>query len=204
MAWVPLDKRDSSFYIFHEKFRCRIPLIHMHSLEYIEKFGLRVTLTGNKKQDEIIKHELIETYLSINDMVEYYRKGVNIRVVKVEDTKLIYSYIVSHLLAWKRAMITMLNLDPPIEDLIALDELADLVYPHAKSQDAEATEYSEFIKSINGLLPKARHQLLAPMETTKVVTFGEIVTPVKEPEREKLSPFFTGQMNISRGYKKWD
>lgn len=204
MAWVPLDKRDSSFYIFHEKFRCRIPLIHMHSLEYIEKFGLRVTLTGNKKQDEIIKHELIETYLTINDMVEYYRKGVNIRVVKVEDTKLIYSYIVSHLLAWKQAMITMLNLDPPVEDLIALDELADLVYPHAKSLNAEETEYSEFIKSINGLLPKARHQLLAPMETTKVSTFGEIVTPVKEPEREKLSPFFTGQMNISRGYKKWE
>lgn len=131
MAYVKPEDRDTSYYLFHELYRCQIPFIQTMSADYIKHFGMPTCFDA--EADRAAANELITTMLTINDMVEYFKRGTTVRVVNYADTAKIYERIADHLNAWKHVLETRMNSrNAPIEDLIDLDKFANVVYVHAK------------------------------------------------------------------------
>lgn len=123
-----VDTREG---IFKKTFHCRLPYIETISVEEIRTHGM--PSTGDRDMDHAIAHEIVDRYLTINEMVGLMRRGVQIRVAKYADTKRIYEYIQAHLLAWREEIIEAHRPDyAPLEDLIDLDKLAGIVYDKAK------------------------------------------------------------------------
>lgn len=124
---------DTAYNIFKRHFECRVPYLASLTDDEIEIHG--IPYVGDAEYDHYIQNQLVYRYLTINDMVELMRRGVDIRVVKTEDTKAIFEYITEHLRAWKDVVENRVNhLQVPYDDLIDLDKLASLVYPYAKHQ----------------------------------------------------------------------
>ena len=171
MPYVPEDQRDTAWYIFNQKFMCRVRFIDTLSTDYIKIFGMPSIF--DKHEDRATANELNEYYLTIAQIAEYFKRGINVRVVKEKDTKEIYERISQHLEAWKEELRTTFNIkDAPIDDLILLDELAVAVYQHAKHHFTR-----EFVSSslFNALTSVAA----SPLKVIKPV--------VDDARREKIS-----------------
>lgn len=166
MTWLPESERDTSWYIFNQKFRCSVPHIAMRSSEHIKHFGM--PSCGIKEIDTETARERIDTYLSINQMVEYFKKGTIVGVKKISDTKLIYERIVDHLNAWKKQLREGLNNgEAPIDDLMELDQFANAVYAHAQFQFTNEIVESLLMRRMDEIMPFNRDTLVAGMAQAK-------------------------------------
>ena len=95
-------------------------------------FGL--PSVGDPYIDSQFHNQLVDVMITINDMVEYYRKGVTVRITVHEDTKTIYEIIKNYLISWNQKLLNGINIGvAPIDDLVLLDKFASAIYPHAKS-----------------------------------------------------------------------
>lgn len=116
------------------------PDLASRSFDDIRTFGVRVS--GIKAIDDDAHNRWTTTMLTIDQMVEYYRQDVPIRICNYSDTKEIYGHISKHLQAWKTQLENGINIgEAPIEDLILLDTFANTVYEHAKYEFT--TDYIE-------------------------------------------------------------
>jgi len=150
-TWVPEDQRDTSWYIFNSLFRCRVSNIKTMSKDYLKNFGM--PMSGDPFIDKQTANELVDRMLTIEKMAEYFKNGVEIRVLKASDTKIIYDRIRDHLEYWANIMNNSINpgrVSGILEDLQLLDGLASKVYPHAKSYFEKDNEFSPFARLING------------------------------------------------------
>lgn len=145
---------DTTTLIWDRLFMCRIPNLQTMSEEYIRFFGMPTT--GDPGIDKEMSNQLITTMISIAKMVEYSKDGISIRVVKTEDVKTIYEFISLHLQAWKHQISNGINIgNAPIDDLIAMDSFANIVYDKAKFQftrtmaDSIMTRYLSNSSKIN-------------------------------------------------------
>ena len=131
MSWLPPNERDTRYNIWYKKYKCRLRLIETKSIDELREFGMPTVF--DKDYDSTTANEMVIRMLTINEMVEYYKKNVTIYVVNYNDTKLIYEDIMLHLRAWKEYLDTTLmsSGDAPVEDLILLDKFANIVYKHA-------------------------------------------------------------------------
>lgn len=112
-------------------YKCSVPAFQSRTVEDIRQNGVMVT--GIADLDEGLKNDWIKKWITINQMVEYFKRGVPVRVINYNDTKDIYQTVQTHLLNWLDVLRTGLNIgDSPMEDLIAMDQFAATVYPHAK------------------------------------------------------------------------
>lgn len=110
--------------------------------EYLDEHG--ILYLNDKEYDDRIQNQWITKYLTINDMVELQKRGVDIVVLNIDDTKKIYDIICDHLNAWKDVLTTGLNTyKVPYDDLIELDKLASRIYPYAKN-----LELTNFVDSV--------------------------------------------------------
>lgn len=117
--------------IFESLFLCTIPQAYLRSEQDIRERG--VYTSGDPEVDKAVGAMPARTYMTINDMFEHWRNGVNIGVVKYDDTKKIYDNIEAHLGRWLSIMQQGLHLHTcPFDDLIALDKFANVVYDKAK------------------------------------------------------------------------
>lgn len=122
---------DTAYYIFHELYLCRVTLSQLRSIEEIREFGM--PSMWDPAEDRMIANELQVIQISIAKMLELHDSGAVIYVCKPEDTKRIYDRISNHLIAWKEYIRTKMNSgNAPIEDLLRLDEFANVVYEKAK------------------------------------------------------------------------
>ena len=118
-TWIPEANRDTAWPIWHKLFMCRVRMIDTLSADYIKHFGMPAT--GIAEYDTEIPKEAVIRMLTINQMVEFYKKGVNVSVVNLKDTKIIYDFITDHLLAWKDKLNNSFgNRGAPLDDLILL------------------------------------------------------------------------------------
>ena len=187
--------KDTSIYLFDYKFQVRVRKMEYTSVGYLRTFGDIVT--GNEEIDRELQNEWLDYYFSIDQMVESYKKGVNIKVVKYADTKIIYDFITAHLNAWKFRMETAINIGTaPLEDLIVLDEFASKVYPYAVSQFTPETVTSVLAERLASLVGFSKQNL-----------FNRNVIPTKSldsdlvkinsddgelyPKRESMADLFT-------------
>lgn len=212
MVWVPEKDRDTSYYIFNEKYYCSVPHIDMRSSDHLRMFGM--PSCGIKEIDNETAHERIDTYISIAQMAEYHKRGARVAVKKPADTKKIYERISDHLNAWKDMITYKLNIgDAPYQDLILLDQLANAIYEHAKYQFT--TEYvdSLLLRQIDSMAVMTRDSLIATMHSTMERkknrnTPKELeVEEVKKPERTPMTEFFEqyqgNTTNVSTTGRNW-
>lgn len=204
-TWIPKEQRDTRWYIWHKLFACRVSNIQTMSLTYLQHFGM--PSTGDTRLDQETANELVTRMLSINQMVEYFRAGVNVRVIKVTDTKEIYEHITNHLNAWKYKLENALNVrGAPLDDLVALDSFAVAVYKHARHQFDRQYVDSYLARKMSSTLRVTRDRILKPMEPQVVTINGDPNAQEQEkkyPEHESMADVFLGRQRAVNGAPKW-
>ena len=185
-TYIPEDKRDTSYYIFHRLFMCRVKNIDTMSVDFIKMFGM--PCSGDEQEDKATANELVIRMLSINQMLEYYQKGVTVHVVNYKDTKEIYERISDHLNAWKFKLNNDFHVrDAPVEDLLALDQFANVVYKHAVSQFTTKEADSIISRRVSGIMRADRLTLMKPLANKNAEGVKE---EVKYPERVSMAESF--------------
>ena len=152
MSWLPPSERDTRYNIWYKKYKCRLRLIETRSIDELREYGMPTVF--DKEYDNATANELVIRMLTVNEMVEYYKKNVSIFVVNYDDTKLIYDDIMTHLKAWKHYLDTTLmsSGDAPVEDLILLDKFANIVYKHAVHLFSDDYITSSLFNRMQGVL----------------------------------------------------
>lgn len=203
MAIAVTPVSDTTVYIFDYKFKVKIPNLQTQSVEYIRFFG--VPTTGDSQIDQALKEEWITTMLPISQMVTYSNEGIPIKVCSYEDIKTIYNYISLHLNAWKNQIGNGINIgDAPIDDLIALDAFANVVYDHAKFQFDRSIADSILARHIGAVTKFNKHNFFKPeiniaIQDGDITKINEIVEDI-HPERESLADIFKDR---KIGARKW-
>lgn len=187
--WIPPEQRTTLWYLFNQRFRCRIPYAKSRKISELRLRGL--PSTGDAKLDHQISRSVIETMLTVNQIAEYYRDSVQVAVVKHEDTVRIYELIQNHLRDWIRALDSgsVAIEDAPTEDLILLDTLATAVYAHAAPLFTRKTADSYFNKSMARFAGFNRESVMGFKVPEKKIPAEENVVP-DIPARRSLAEAF--------------
>lgn len=204
MALAANSVTDTSKSLWEFKFLCRIPDLQSRSIEHIKFFG--VPSTGDPNIDKDLSQQWITTYITIDDMVEYYKKGVPVKVVNQPDVKKIYDYISAHLNAWKNQISFGLNIgDAPIEDLVDMDRFANIVYEHAKYHFQESTAGSIMANTLSATVRFNQFNFFKP--EVKITTNDDLSRAKSEevdpyPKREELADLFKDRKITTRRWSQ--
>jgi hypothetical protein len=182
-------EEDTTIGIWDDLYKVRIPVKFTYSVEYLKEYGL--PSSGNKDIDKEQFNQRMTTFMSIDKMVEYYKQGCPIYIVDKDDTKKIYDAISKHLNAWKQQIDYGLNVgSAPFEDLITLDQFANVVYEHAKYQFIPETEnhpLAQFLSQFHGL----RFGGLKPVSTLPSVVDSHLqsgLNLLRDEKKEVYTP----------------
>lgn len=204
-TWVPPEQRDTRWYIWFKLFKCRLNAFKSRSIEDVEHFG--VPYSGDPLYDQAMMQEDKIRMLTINDMVEYFRKGLVVAVVDSKDTKLIYEYITDHLNAWKEKLEKGWHIGgAPIEDLILMDKFANAVHKHARHHFTTEMVDSILARRLSGTLRVSRDKIFAAGPKPEVVNKledGQEDDEPKFPERKGMAEVFAAKSDIVSGMPKW-
>lgn len=180
--------------IFDELYLCKISNYKSMSADYLKMFGTPTTF--NDDIDHELSKELIKVMIPIAKMVDYFKEGIVVRVVKPSDTKLIYESISLHLSLWRDHLEKGLNIgNAPMEDLIAMDAFASAVYPHATAFFTGSQVESLFNRQTRNSIV-SNSQLIQNLNK-KIESNDE---KEKIADRESLADFFKDK---SMGIRKW-
>lgn len=117
--------------IWDNIYQARVPYIDTLSVDNIRQFGLPTV--GDMRLDKDMHTQPLNVVITINDMVEYFRRGVVVTLVNNQDAETIYNLINAYLLAWHGELEVGINIgDAPYDDLMLMDRFASAVYPHAR------------------------------------------------------------------------
>lgn len=131
--------------IFDVLFAAIIPYSSTRTREEIRLRGLPVS--GVRGYDDRFHNSRTRVMLSIADMVVKYREGHALAICNEADLTTIYDYVQRHLFAWTDAMEgASVNLIPPLEDLIALDQFADSLFNYVKYEPKKTAAQDFFDK----------------------------------------------------------
>lgn len=124
---LPGEKDTPCYQLFHTLFLVKVPQIALYSPDYLRTFG--VVTSGDKDLDDHLMMSLVDTYLTINSMIEVRRRGYSVGIVGEYDKA--YMIVVNHLYDWIDILREPLcyRKPPPIEDIKDLDQLAQDLYP---------------------------------------------------------------------------
>lgn len=190
---------DTTKYLWDYLFKVRVPQMAATSIDYMRMYGSYTTQC--KEIDQTLQQQWITTMLSVSQMVDYFKEGVQIRVVQYSDIKTIYEYISDHLQAWRIRLERGINIgDAPIEDLIAMDQFANTVYEHAKHQFTREIANSLLARNMSTVTQFNRHNFFRPtLPTTTAEGVVNELTRINHdvntvPERDSLSDFLKGRL----------
>ena len=183
------QRLDTTVRIWEDLYEVRLPFALSRSIGEMQTYGIRVS--GVPSIDRGMRNELVKCMKTIADMIDLYKEGCPIRIVRVNDTKLIYEAITEHLLAWKEQLRRGININnAPVQDLILMDKFAHEIYEFAKF---------EFIDDdINNILSNVFKQV-SPINSTNlfkrkpldVLTGKDSAANI---ERESLASYFSSNM----------
>jgi len=125
---MKVDPNDPTNEIWDNVYICRLPLEATISDYELSNFGIRTT--GIKQLDVDNYNSLATVGLTIDKMVELFRKGVVIRLTTREDTVKVYLTIQRYIGVFTRKMndFTLNHHAYPMDDLKLMDELAGTIY----------------------------------------------------------------------------
>lgn len=187
---------DTTYDIWERVWRCLVSQNQTTSEAYYKLFGR--PSSGYKSIDSQCKDQYVDTVLTIDKMVEYFKAGVSIQVVKYEDTEQIYQIIERHLQAWANMLNHGVNIgDAPIEDLIAMDQFAHAVYDKAKYIIKNEVATSVFMQKLTSFTSLSKATIMSDLRPVDMTRESE---EAKYPEREDLSKIFK---NNVVGFGRW-
>ena len=100
------------------------------SEEELKLFGNYIT--GSKAIDTNLLNTWYQTQIPICKMIDLYKEGKSIKIVKPLDTKTIYEIIDRHINSWINYIKQGINTKAaPMEDLLLMDRFAQEIYPFA-------------------------------------------------------------------------
>lgn len=177
--------------IFKNLYMCRVPYLDSLEDDELEMYG--ILHVNDLEYDTATRTQLIDKYITINQMVELFKRGVNIYVVKHDDSKKIYDAILKHLLYWSNEIKNgLINRVAPVEDLIDLDRFASIVYPHARNYTTTALIESIIKKdaSSNLLIPTEEIMRSRPNNNGRMTLNDSVDNAVVEKEHQSLKDIF--------------
>ena len=134
----PVTEHPVLFGIFKTLYLVKIPEMYLRTEDDIRERG--TFTTGDSVQDQVLQNSMVRTYRTINDLYELWKSGVEVAIVKYEDTEKIYNAIQKHLLNWLDFINHGIGVkSTPIDDLLGLDEFANVVYDKAKYAFSDET-----------------------------------------------------------------
>lgn len=117
--------------IFFKSYRILIAARYVRSIEEQRMQG--DLGTGDRRMDEVLGDTKMPVYVTINDMVEYFREGIDFVLTGENDSKSIYEAIVAHTGTWRKQLRHVMNVgNAPLEDLILMEQFAAKFYAYAK------------------------------------------------------------------------
>lgn len=202
---------DTTVPLWEWYFKVRVPTLQNRSIAEMKLFGTHVS--GVKEMDNDLQNQWTTTMATVAQMVELYQRGIAVKVILEKDTKQIYEFISDHINAWRQQLERGINIgNAPIDDLIAMDEFANLVYENAKYQftretaDSFISRHLTSIHRFNGnnfLNPSALANLNSPPGGFPGVTHINQDPEDEIPDRESLGDFFKDRIITFRGGKRW-
>lgn len=117
--------------IFKYYVDCMIPQMYLVDHDFVERFGLSTSM--NDAVDSGRMNAQVPARLTVAQMADKARQGAQIALMCPEDSKQIYGWIRDHVSDWHDALARDPNRrDAPLEDLAALEEFAELLFPMAR------------------------------------------------------------------------
>lgn len=162
------------------------------SSDHIRTFGMPTV--GDTSIDNDMHNQLVDRYLTIDQMVDHHKVGNQIYVKIHAETKDIYDIISAYLLCWKQNLENGINIGgAPLEDLVALDRFASAVYDHAVEHISDDYIHSNIINFI-GNRKVGRAAFDKKPE--------EVVNPNEVKTRESLATLFSERVFSAKG-RQW-
>lgn len=116
--------------IWERLFEMKVRYIDTLPDDVIREIG--VLNTGNKVLNQQMHNDLLNVMITIDAMIEYYKRGVSVIFRNPQDTRDAYEIVNNYLHAWKNQIEHGLNLGQvPLEDLMLMDRWAESLYPVA-------------------------------------------------------------------------
>lgn len=129
--YIKPENRDTRYALWFERYECRVPFIQTLNIDELVEHGLPTS--GDPHHDHAMQWEPRYLSLPIHRMAELWSNGANISLVKQADAPKIYQAISAHLHAWKDHIAQSYHpAKPPYDDLLVLDQFANIIYEHAK------------------------------------------------------------------------
>jgi hypothetical protein len=193
--------KDTVTDIWDRSWRCRFSRNLTTPVDHLEKVGIYISGDGEYELDT--PDEEIDTYITINDMVEMHRKGIRISIVDYKEVEEIYRIIETHILRWRKSIEESVNIgEAPLDDLIAMDAFATSIYDKAKYlmlDKAPAASALEYMRSLTGgVVPRLKS--LSELEEEKRLKENPVELEKKIPERLSHESVFKG---IAAGLRRW-
>lgn len=190
--------KDTTVDIWERIWRCAFSDNKTRGEQHYRLYGKPIT--GIKNIDAAVPDQIVETYITIDQMVEFHSRGVTIEIINYDDCKKIYECIERHILAWRKNIELSVNIcDAPLEDLIAMDEFANSVYDKAKYLIPREFIGSPAIRHLLSKTTLSRATFLREHEKPlRMVTLGGVES--NKPERPQISEFF--KENLA-GFGRW-
>ena len=131
MEYIPERNRDTRYALWFDRYQCRVPYIQTLSIDELSENGLPTS--GDIHHDHAMQWEPRLISLPIHRMAELWNEGANLALVKRSDAPKIFDAISKHLHAWKDHIANSYHPNtPPYDDLLLLDQFANVIYEHAK------------------------------------------------------------------------
>lgn len=142
------DRKDTTIGIWDIRYHVTYNFLNARSINDVKARGVRVT--GIKRFDNEVKHEVVRAWLSINEMLGLYKRGIDVGIINRSDVVKIYEAVQDHL--YEAISSTKQSINVPVkilEDLVDLDKFARSIYDHAKFDFSQKPEVSDFLRAVN-------------------------------------------------------
>ena len=161
--------------IFNNLYPIRVKMKDSMGVEDIKRFGIPTVM--DRRADFEMANDVIDRYIKICDMVEYFKNDTPFWLKNRGDAREIYDIVRDYLTAWIDYLKIAINIgEIPQEDLLSLDTLASRLYPYATEGD-DLGQSSVYFGLNVGLVPGGLVNL-----DKKDIKYGYI-SPIQEISR---------------------
>lgn len=184
---TPITK-DTTKDLWEKLFLVKVPYSATLSETDINMFGTPTVL--DKDMDRNIMRSLTTIMIPVVSIIEYYRKGVTVKIVNRDDVLTIYTAIQDHLEYWAKHVKTGLNVgSAPIADLILMDEFAHKLHSYTKGDLSDISLNCALSRQLDNIGFVDWSAVFGTNKTAEVITKTSTNTQ-EDDGRVKLSEVF--------------
>lgn len=130
---IDVSEHPSDYYLFEPRFLVGTIQLALTVIEETHNFSH--AHTGDRAMDRDLQYKPARVWLNIDQMIKIIQAGYRTSLVNEQDSLQVYVYIQNHLDTAMRFLSgSMHHVKAPLDDLIALDKLADMVFVYARIQ----------------------------------------------------------------------